>query len=128
MLWINIICHRISFDFEVPDNLKFLGYVSDEEAKTLMRDCKAFLFPTFYEGFGIPPLEALSTGAKVVVSDASCIREIFENSVYYIDPYNSDIDLKKLLDTPVESSEKILNKFSWRKSAEELGMMLCEQY
>ena len=108
------------FDFEVPDNLKFLGYVSDEEAKTLMRDCKAFLFPTFYEGFGIPPLEALSTGAKVVVSAASCMREIFEDSVYYIDPYNADIDLNKLLDAPVESSEKILNKFSWRKSAEKL--------
>lgn len=41
-----------------------LGYVTDEEAKTLMRDCKAFLFPSFYEGFGIPPLEAVSAGAK----------------------------------------------------------------
>ena len=108
------------FDFEIPDNLKFLGYVSDEEAKTLMRDCKAFLFPTFYEGFGIPPLEALSVGAKVIASDASCMREIFEDSVCYIDPYNSDVDLNKLINTPIESSEKILNKFSWKKSAERI--------
>lgn len=112
------------FDFEVPGNLKFLGYVSDEEAKTLMRDCKAFLFPTFYEGFGIPPLEALSVGAKVVVSDASCMREIFENSVYYVDPYNADIDLNKLLDTQTENSEKILNKFSWEYSARNMLAIL----
>ena len=49
--------------FELPPNMKLLGFVSDEEAKTLMRDCSAFLFPTFYEGFGIPPLEAISAGA-----------------------------------------------------------------
>ena len=113
-----------NFSFDMPENLKLLGYVSDEEAKTLMRDCKAFLFPTFYEGFGIPPLEALSVGAKVVVSDASCMREIFENSVYYVDPYNADIDLNKLLDTQTENSEKILNKFSWEYSARNMLAVL----
>ncbi len=112
------------YSFDLPKNLKLLGYVSDEEAKALMQDCKAFLFPTFYEGFGIPPLEALTVGAKVVVSDASCMREIFENSVYYIDPNNADVDLEKLLSSPVESNEKILNKFSWEKSSEKLAHIL----
>lgn len=108
------------FDFEVPENLKFLGYVSDEEAKTLMRDCKAFLFPTFYEGFGIPPLEAMSVGAKAIVSDASCMREVFEDSVYYVDPNNYDIDLDVLISGNVSDPQKILDKFSWRESAEKL--------
>lgn len=106
-----------SFDFEVPENLKFLGYVSDEEAKSLMRDSKAFLFPTFYEGFGIPPLEALSVGAKAAVSDASCMREVFGNSVYYIDPNNAEVDLNALFGEDIESSAIVLEKFSWDKSA-----------
>lgn len=108
------------FDFEIPDNLKFLGYVSDEEAKSLMSKCKAFLFPTYYEGFGIPPLEAMSAGAKAVVSEASCMREIFGNSVYYIDPDDPNVDLDLLLSNSIEDPEKILDKYSWQKSAESL--------
>lgn len=106
------------FDFEIPKNLKFLGYVKDEEAKSLMRSCKAFLFPTFYEGFGIPPLEALSLGAKAVVSDASCMREIFGGSVYYVDPNNPEIDLDELIKAPVENTESVLKKYNWKSSAQ----------
>lgn len=109
-----------AMNFEKPDNMKLLGYVSDEEAKGLMQNCKAFLFPTFYEGFGLPPLEALSTGAKAVVSDASCMREIYGDSVYYIDPNNPNINLDELLKNEVTSSCKTLDRYSWRKSAEEL--------
>lgn len=105
------------FDFEVPKNLKFLGYVSDEEAKALMIHCRAFLFPTFYEGFGIPPLEALCVGAKTVVSDASCMREIFGDTVYYIDPGNSDVDLDELIKEKPENVSEFLKKYSWHSSA-----------
>lgn len=46
-----------------------------------MRDCKAFLFPSFYEGFGIPPLEAISAGAKkIVASDIPIIKEILKRN------------------------------------------------
>lgn len=106
------------FNFEIPKNLKFLGYVSDEEVKALMKGCKAFLFPTFYEGFGIPPLEALSQGAKAVVSDASCMREIFGDCVYYIKPNDPDVDLDRLIETPVENAEKLLKKYDWKNSAQ----------
>ena len=106
-----------ALDFEIPSNMKFLGYVTDEEAKTLMRDCKAFLFPTFYEGFGIPPLEALSVGTKVVVSDTSCMREIYGDTAYYIDPYNSNVDLDELLTQTVSNPVMVLKKYSWHKSA-----------
>ena len=116
-----------AFDFEIPKNLKFLGYVSDEEAKGLIINCRAFLFPTFYEGFGIPPLEALSLGAKAVVSDASCMREIFGNNVYYIDPYNPDVDMDKLLKTQVESPKNILEKYSWINSAQTIYKIIKSQ-
>lgn len=115
------------FGFKCPNNIKLLGYISDEEAKTLMRDCKAFLFPTFYEGFGLPPLEAMSNGAEcIVVSDTEIMHEIYEDAACYVDPLEYDIDLKNLIQKKsLSEKEKILGKFSWEKSAEALKE-LCE--
>lgn len=104
-------------DDDMPLNVKFLGYLSDAEIKTLMRDCRAFVFPSFYEGFGIPPLEALSIGCPVIVSDIPVMHEIFGNTVHYIDPYNASVDLEKLLSEPVVSAETVLKKYSWEKAA-----------
>ena len=106
--------------FDLPANMKLIGYVSDEEAKTLMRDCRAFLFPSFYEGFGLPPLEALSVGATVISSNTSSLPEVLQDSVHYIDPYNSDVVLEKLLGEPVGEREHALLRYSWRESAEKL--------
>lgn len=106
------------FDFAVPVNVLFLGYLTDGEAKALMCGCRAFLFPTFYEGFGIPPLEALSVGAKTVVSDASCMREIFGNCVYYVNPHDSSVDLEKLILKRTEVFETVGRKYNWKKSAD----------
>jgi glycosyltransferase involved in cell wall biosynthesis len=104
--------------FECPDNMKMLGYVTDEEAKTLMRDCRAFLFPTFYEGFGIPPLEAISAGAKcVVVSDTDVMHEIFGDCVNYISPNDIPVDLQF---QEKENADSLLEKYSWEKSARKL--------
>jgi glycosyltransferase involved in cell wall biosynthesis len=99
------------------DNLLYLGYVSDREMKSLMQNCKAFIHPALYEGFGIPPLEALSVGTKIIVSKSSCLPEIFENSAYYIDPYNPDINIDDLLQKTIESPDVILAKYSWEKHA-----------
>ena len=99
-------------------NLYYLGYVSDEQAKVLMKNCEAFIFPSVFEGFGIPPMEALSLGAKVICAKASCLPEIFEDCVYYIEPYDYDVDLEKLLSQEVAPSSKVLDKYSWRKTAE----------
>lgn len=106
------------FDFEVPKNMKFLGYVSDEEAKTLMRDCCLFLFPTFYEGFGIPPLEAICSGARVAVSDTDCMREIYSDNAVYIDPNKPDVDIMKLIASSPKPDRSLMEKYSWAKSAE----------
>lgn len=112
--------------FDCPDNMELLGYVSDEEAKTLMRDCKAFLFPTFYEGFGIPPLEAISAGAKqVVVSDTEVMHEIFGEGVTYIDPNNYEVDLEDIQNQKADTG-RILEKYSWTSSAEKINA-LCRK-
>ncbi len=112
-------------EFEYPSNIKMLGYVSDEEAKTLMRDCKAFLFPTFYEGFGIPPLEAMSAGAKcVVVSDTEVMHEIFEDDVVYVDAAKCEYNLNELISEKDHKKNRPMQKYSWSKSAYELRKLL----
>ena len=98
-------------------NLFYLGYVSDDQACYLMKKCKAFIFPSIFEGFGIPPMEALSLGSKVICSNASCMPEIFEDCVYYIDPYNYDVKLDELLEKSVAEPAKVLSKYSWNKTA-----------
>lgn len=103
---------------DIPKNLFCLGYVSDNDAKILMKHCEAFLFPSLYEGFGIPPLEALAMGTSVICSNATCLPEIFANSVHYIDPYNANINLDKLLEEDVANPGFILNKYSWEKTAQ----------
>ena len=111
--------------FDVPGNMKLLGYVSDKEAKTLMRDCKAFLFPSFYEGFGIPPIEAISAGARqVVVSDIPVMHELFGDGAVYVSPEKYDIDLKSCMEEKSTVDTKVLDQYSWEKSARKLMEVL----
>ncbi|MDD7769130.1 MAG: glycosyltransferase family 1 protein [Treponema sp.] len=102
---------------KLPDNLITLGYISDNDAKILMKHCKAFLFPSLYEGFGIPPLEAIAMGAPVICSNTTCLPEIFMDCVHYINPYKSIPDLELLLTENLSSPQKVLETYSWDKSA-----------
>ena len=105
---------------ESLSNIVLLDYVSDEQVKFLMRNCKAFIFPSYYEGFGIPPLEALSVGSKIVVSDIPCFKEIYKASAYYIDPNNPNVNLSDLLKTQVSSAEELLNYYTYDNAAKKL--------
>lgn len=105
-------------------NIILLGYVTDEQVKVLMKKCKAFIFPSYYEGFGIPPLEAMSVGAKIIISNAACLPEIYENCGYYIDPNDSNINLDNLLNNNVDNYEKILNKYTYKNAAKEFYEVL----
>ena len=98
-------------------NVIFLGYVSDGQVKALMAKCKAFIFPSYYEGFGIPPLEALSVGAPVVISNAASLPEIFGKTAHYINPDDTNVDLTELLKEPVESPEKLLEHYTYENAA-----------
>lgn len=107
------------YEDDRPQNLLYLGYVTDEENIELMKNCKAFLHPSKYEGFGMTPLEALACGAEVCVSNVSCLPEVFEDCVHYFDPDDYGIDLEILLSKNVTKPDKLLKKYSWNKSAKQ---------
>lgn len=98
-------------------NIILLGYLSDEEVKALMFKCEAFIFPSYYEGFGIPPLEALSTGTKIIVSNAASLPEIYKNCAYYLNPFDCNIELKEILKTSVDSPDLVLNYYTYKNAA-----------
>ncbi len=112
---------------DVPENVLFLGYISDKDACALMKHCRAFLFPSLYEGFGLPPLEALALGAEVISSNAASLPEVLGDSVHYIDPNDPDVDLETLLGEVTAPREDALNRFSWDASAKELIEVLLEK-
>ncbi len=110
---------------EIPSNVHMLGYISDEDACALMKHCKAFIFPSLYEGFGLPPLEALALGASVIASKTTSLPEVLGKSVHYIDPQNYAVNIDDLLKEKIETSNYVLEMFSWKKSAEKLYEIMC---
>lgn len=110
--------------FQCPSNMKLLGFVSDSEAKTLMRDCKAFLFPSIYEGFGIPPLEAMSAGCKcIIVSNTEVMHEILFDAVNYINHLKNGY-IENL--NVINKKFGILDRYSWHISSLKLFDLLKE--
>lgn len=108
-----------------PQNIIFTGYISDGEIRSLMAKCKAFILPSIYEGFGIPPMEALAEGAPIIISNTSCLPEIYGDSAHYIDPFKfDDINLDAILESTVGDPQKTLDKYSWKKSADTLYQLL----
>ncbi|MEO0086364.1 MAG: glycosyltransferase family 1 protein [candidate division WOR-3 bacterium] len=104
-----------------------LGEVSDAELAGLYRQCEAFVFPSLYEGFGLPVLEAMSNGAPVVCSNASSLPEVAGDSAVYFDPRDANDIARALmfvLANPAEAGRMRESgharslAFSWDRTAE----------
>lgn len=105
-------------------NVILLGYVSDGEVKALMKKCKAFVFPSYYEGFGIPPLEALSCGAKIIIGNKASLPELYGKCAHYIDCNDTNVSLSSMLEENVESPEEILKTYTYENAAKDLKKLL----
>jgi glycosyltransferase involved in cell wall biosynthesis len=109
------------------------GFVRDEEKWELLKNANVFLFPTFYEGFGIPVLEAQSMGVPVVAGDNSSILEVVGSSAILVDPSNAEdiadeayklISDKVSRDDIIKKGYENVKRFSWEKCAEEIGHVI----
>lgn len=69
-------------------NLRYLGYISDSDLHTLYSNAAVFIYPSIYEGFGIPPLEAMAAGCPVAVARSSSLPEVCGDAAVYFDPEN----------------------------------------
>ncbi|UXP33550.1 glycosyltransferase family 4 protein [Reichenbachiella agarivorans] len=125
---------KISELIKENDAIVLSGYVSDTELINLYKNASAFFYLSLYEGFGIPPLEAMTFKIPCVVSNIAVFKEIFEDACCYVDPL--DIPqitflFDKVMSNPsnqVESYNRVLKKYSWQKSALSLVSHLHTQY
>lgn len=110
-------------------NIVLVGYAKDAEARALMKYCRAFVFPSTYEGFGIPPMEALCMGARIILGDIPVLHEIYDGAALYINCQKPEVNLEELLDSSnvdkeKEAADKVLSLYSWEKSAGRLVQLL----
>ncbi len=95
------------------DNVVFAGFLTDQELSVLYRNAVAYTFPSLYEGFGLPPLEAMTFGLPVVSSDRASLPEVLGSAALYFDP-EKDGDLERVL-------RDIISDEALRKRLSELG-------
>jgi glycosyltransferase involved in cell wall biosynthesis len=117
-----------STGIQLPENVKHVGYVSDDELKSLYSSAACFIYPSLYEGFGLPPLEAMSNGCPVIVSRAGALPEVCGDAALYCDPRNpQDIaDKIKIMMSDTKLREELRAKgllhskrYTWEKCARE---------
>ena len=129
------------------DEIIFPGFVKDEEKFSLIQKSDVFLFPTFYEGFGIPVLEAQSAGVPVVTSNVSSLPEVANgpvksgadhgtSSAVLVDPNEPEfiaertyalISDKELRNDIIKKGYENVKRFSWEKCAKEIAEILNEK-
>ncbi|HKY19971.1 MAG TPA: glycosyltransferase family 1 protein [Vicinamibacterales bacterium] len=80
---------RAVHKYDIHRYVRFLGYVPDKTLAVLYRLASVFVFPSLYEGFGLPPLEAMASGTPVVTSNVSSLPEVVGNAAVLVDPYDA---------------------------------------
>lgn len=104
----------------LPEFVTHVGYVSDAELRALYKHAACFVFPSLYEGFGLPPIEAMACGCPVIVSKTAAMPEVCGNAALYCNPHQ-----------PVDISEKIkllMNNSVLRDEMRLLGFLRAEKF
>jgi len=118
------------------NKIKILGHISIKELVILYKNAELFLFPTLYEGFGLPPLEAMACGCPVVVSDKGSLPEVCGDAAVYVNPYDpksiAEGVLKVLTDENlrqnlIQKGYQQVKKFSWEQTVKKfLEVLNCK--
>jgi glycosyltransferase involved in cell wall biosynthesis len=113
-------------EYEIADKVIFVGFITNDEKTVLLRQAKAFIFLSLYEGFGIPIIEAMSLNTPIISSNTSCLPEIVGDAGVLVDPYDIEAITKAItffVHNPLFSKEykdKGLERakmFTWEKMA-----------
>lgn len=125
----NRVFNSVDFDELDKKNILFTGYVTDEELAQYYHNAILSVYPSLYEGFGIPNLEAMANNCPVVTSDIPPHREVCGDAAVYFDPNDINdisekisfvINNKKLQDEMILKGKLRFSEFSWKLSAEKL--------
>ncbi|MDQ1075610.1 MULTISPECIES: glycosyltransferase family 1 protein [Microbacterium] len=113
---------------ELAERAHFAGYVSEGQLRWLYEHASVFAFPSFFEGFGLPGLEAMRHGCPVASSSATCLPEVYGDAAVYFDPTDADAmadTLRRVIDDPVQRAALIerghrrADGYSWRRMTDE---------
>lgn len=118
---------RLVSELNLWEEVKFIDYLYGADLSAVYNAAKLFVFPSFYEGFGMPPLEAMACGIPVITSNASVFPEVLGDAATMIDPYDAEglaKAMEKLLSDNALREKMILKgleqakKFSWINTAQ----------
>ena len=104
----------------LPASVKHLGYVSESELRALYERATGFVYPSFYEGFGLPPLEAMACGCPVVVSNAASLPEVCADAALYCDPYRPEDIAAKI--------QRLMSDSALRERLKQKGLERAEEF
>jgi glycosyltransferase involved in cell wall biosynthesis len=116
---------RMVHRFQLHQHVRFLGFVPESTLSALYRLATMFVFPSLYEGFGLPPLEAMAAGAPVITSNVSSLPEVVGDAALLIDPLDAGAiagAMARLLDDPglcadlSRRGRERVTRFSWERS------------
>jgi alpha-1,3-rhamnosyl/mannosyltransferase len=100
--------------------VKFLGYVPDYDLPKLFSGARLFVFPSLYEGFGLPVLEAMSSGTPVISSNAASLPEVAGDAATLFNPLDAEA-LRELLTQGLEDKD-------WRQAARHKGLLRAKEF
>lgn len=113
----------------IKDQVKFLGYLTEDQLKEQYLSCKAFIYPSLYEGFGLPVLEAIVMDCPVLTARGTVMEENAQACAAYFDPNNCH-DIASVISMHVsgvtdahigrEERQIVLKRYDWRKTAEQV--------
>ena len=110
----------LSLTNTIKDRVHLTGYLHDDELRALYSSCRAFIYPSLYEGFGLPPLEAMACGAPVIASRIAALQETLTDAAILVEP----LDVQTLSRTMAE----ILKDEKRRAAMRETGIKRAAQF